>query len=304
MQILIIVAAITLGLTYNYHFEGFVFSPLVCLFAGLLMVMPTLFGFELRDAKLMAVNKKVIAKNLGVNFVLLPLIALGIGLLSGDFGLAGGLFLLSILAGGGMVMHWIKTSKGDTKLGFILLFTNLALLTLSFLMFKYFGLYMAPYFDESTLTSVELNLSGAIMPLVIIPFIASRLMLRFAPAGVIWMQKQMPHITKITIFAIIFYLFALENTQVLFDVSVLTLAKALGVTLLFYAAVYAVGAILFDRSNAQETAAFWHTLTRYITLALVVTTFTVGVYGATLILPVMIAYFIQLPLAIYLNRKP
>jgi ACR3 family arsenite efflux pump ArsB len=138
MKLISIIIAAILGLTYGQYDYGFIFSQKICLFAGLTLVMPTLFNVKLSDIKLVFEYKTLMLKAMLVNYIALPLIALGIGLLTDSFGIAAGLFLLSVLSGGGMVMHWIKNSSSDTSIGFILLFINIVLVTLSLLMLHTF----------------------------------------------------------------------------------------------------------------------------------------------------------------------
>ena len=305
MQIIVVIIAMALGLLYSFNFEGFIFVPAICLFAGLFMVMPTLFNFKLRDFSLAKDHKTLIAKNLLANFFILPLFAIGIGLLTGDFGIAGGLFLLSLLGGGGMVMHWIKKSQANTHIGFILLFINLILLSLSFILFEQFGLQFATYFNNtyySVAGDSPIHLRGAFMLLVVIPFVVSRILLRFFPKIPMFMQEQRLRLSNMTIFIIIFYLFALESNEVLRDIGLALFIKAFLATLSFYLVAFSVAKLFYNTKDENDRAAFWHIVTRYITLALIMSTFTMGSFGVTMLLPIMIAYFIQVPFAIYYNR--
>ncbi|MDQ7068295.1 MAG: hypothetical protein Q9M40_10190, partial [Sulfurimonas sp.] len=161
-------------------------------FAGLTLVMPTLFNVQLRDIKLVFEHKLLMLKAFLVNYIALPLIAIGIGLLTDNFGIAAGLFLLSVLSGGGMVMHWIKHSKADTSIGFILLFINIAFVTLSLLMLHIFGIYTSEYFGEEY--SSERNISNfakaVIYLLIVIPFIVSRVIMYIKPLQEFISSKQ------------------------------------------------------------------------------------------------------------------
>ncbi len=306
MQVVFVLGAMFLGLLYNYNFTGFAFKPAICIFAGLFMVMPTLFKTQLSDFKIITLHKVLIGKNLLANFFILPLIAIGIGLLSGDFGIAAGVFLLSVMAGGGMVMHWIKDSNANTKIGFILFSLNILLLSVSFLMFKFFGIYLAPYYELNNYavnTSGHIPWFGAFLFLVFFPFIASRFFLKFLPAVPKIMQEHRANISNVTIFLIVFYLFALENSKVLFEVEGLLFIKTFLSVAAFYGLTFITGKLIYNTHNKEERAAFWHLITRYITLALIMSTFSISTYGATLILPIMMAYFIQLPLSIYYNKS-
>jgi len=307
MQLLIIIFAATLGLIYGYNTDGFLFSSKICLFAGLTLIMPTLFNVRLQDIKLVLQYKTVIAKSLLANYVLLPVVAIIIGLFTHNFGVATGLFLLSVLSGGGMVMHWIKKSEGDTSIGFILLFMNLVFVSLSLLMLHNFGIYTSSYFDETY--SDEVNVSNfaqaVINLLIIIPFIVSRVILYIKPLQSA-IEKARSYISQISIFIIIFYLFGLQNSQQLFelyDFEPELIYISIIAVLVFYFCVFFVSKLLFNLDSKQEKAAFWHSITRYITLALVISTFTTNTFGISMILPIMFAYIVQIPFAIYISKN-
>ena len=119
--IFIVILGAVLGFLYGSDGNGFVFSSKICLFAGLTLIMPSLFKFEFSHVNLIWEHKSVLIKGFIVNYMILPLFAAGIGFVTGDFGITAGLFLVAVLSGGGMVMHWIKKSGGDTSFGFLLL---------------------------------------------------------------------------------------------------------------------------------------------------------------------------------------
>lgn len=303
--IVIVVLGAILGFTYGVNGDGFIFSPIVCLFAGITLIMPSLFNFELKHIKLVWVYKKIILKSIAINYLLLPFFALVIGFATGDFGIAAGLFMLAVLSGGGMVMHWIKKSKANTSLGFLLLFINLLLITFSLSMLNLFGIYGAEYFDEVYNTSISISQfsKGVLILLILIPFIASRL-IRLSDTLVKRIQRYSKIISQVSIFLILFYLFGLQNTQVLIDVwdfEPELIPIAFFASLVFYSIVFYVSRFIYDENSPEERAAFWHTVTRYLTLALVIATFTLNSFGVSMLLPIMFAYLIQIPQAVYIN---
>ncbi len=306
MQLFLVILGAVLGLVYGQYENGFIFNSKICLFAGLTLIMPTLFKVKFSDLKLIWEHRIILAKGFVLNYLLLPAIAIGIGMATGSFGVATGIFLLSILSGGGMVMHWIKKSNADTSLGFVLLFINLVFVSLSLLMLHLFGMYMAAYFSESY--SSEVNVSsfaqGVLNLLVVIPFVISRVIILIKPLKEL-IDKGRKYISHISIFIILFYLFGLQNSQQLFEVydfePELIYISALAV-IGFYLLVYGVSRMVYDLASPQERAAFWHSVTRYITLALVISTFTTGTFGVSMIIPIMVAYVVQIPFAIYIDK--
>jgi len=307
MQLIIIILGAVLGLSYGYYKDGFIFDSNICLFAGLTLIMPSLFNVKLKDVQLLWQYKTVIIKSILVNYLLLPLVALSIGLMTDDFGIAAGLFLLSVLSGGGMVMHWIKKSNADTSLGFLLLFINLVFVSLSLLLLHTFGIYTAEYFGTSY--SDEVNMSNfaqaVIVLLIIVPFIISRAVLFVKPL-VSLIEKYRSYISNISIFVILFYLFGLQNSQLLFEIYDFEpelIYISFFAVFIFYLLTLIASKLVFSLDSAQQKAAFWHSITRYITLGLVISTFSTNTFGVSMILPIMFAYIIQIPLAVLVEKK-
>jgi len=307
MQLIIIILGAVFGLMYGYYKDGFIFDSNICLFAGLTLIMPSLFNVKLKDVRLLWQYKTVIIKSILVNYLLLPLVALSIGLMTDDFGIAAGLFLLSVLSGGGMVMHWIKKSNADTSLGFLLLFINLVFVSLSLLLLHTFGIYTAEYFGTSY--SDEVNMSNfaqaVIVLLIIVPFIISRAVLFVKPL-VSLIEKYRSYISNISIFVILFYIFGLNNSQLLFEIYDFEpelIYISFFAVFIFYLLTLIASKLVFSLDSAQQKAAFWHSITRYITLGLVISTFSTNTFGVSMILPIMFAYIIQIPLAVLVEKK-
>jgi hypothetical protein len=307
MQLFLVLLGATLGLIYGYNTDGFIFSSKICLFAGLTLIMPSLFNVKLADVTLVWEYKIVLIKGLVLNYIILPLFAVGIGLLTQNFGIAAGLFLLSVLSGGGMVMHWIKKSGADTSLGFLILLINLLFVSLSLLMLHQFGLYTSEYFGESYADQVNIaNFAQAVlMLLVVVPFLLSRVILFVKPL-VKLIQEQRSKISSGSIFIILFYLFGLQNSQLLFNIYEFEpelIVISLAAVFAFYFLILVTARLVYDLNSPQERAAFWHSVTRYITLALVISTFSINTFGIAMILPIMFAYLIQIPFAIFIDKK-
>jgi len=308
MQLIgIVILGAVLGFLYGSYTDGFIFSSKICLFAGITLIMPTLFNFELSHIKLLWQHRGVMLKGFAVNYILLPGVALAIGFATGDFGITAGLFMLSLLSGGGMVMHWIKKSKADISLGFLLLFVNLLLVTLSLYMLDLFGTTSADYFDASYSNSASMSkfTKGVLVLLILIPFVASRVIRHIKPL-VNAIHTYRMYISHISIFIILFYLFGLQRAQLLVDIwdfEPVLLPIAFVAVIAFYVATFLLSKLIYNHDSPQERAAFWHSVTRYLTLALVIATFTINSFGVSMLLPIMFAYVVQIPLAVYISRE-
>jgi len=299
-QILLVVSAIIAGLAVGAFTGGFAFSSAVCVIAGVFLVTPSLFKFQLSDLGLIGKQMPSIAKNLWVNYLLIVAAALVIGFISQDIGIAGALLLLALLPGGGMVMMWIKTSGANVKLGFIIFMLNLALLLPITLIFGAFfdfasGWFPAPDLaqSEGVATSRQIKPQAPFMILIVIPFVLSRIARWGLPSVIAFTEKHQQLISKATMFGIVFYLFSLKTSQLIFSVSAVDLGIAVLATAAFYAVAF-LAAEFLTGDSPEDRAVYWHIATRYITLALILAVFSIDTYGVTFILPVMIAYFIQI----------
>jgi len=307
MQLFLVILGALFGFIYGYNSDGFIFSSKICLFAGLTLIMPSLFKVKFSDITLLWHYKLLLLKGIVLNYVFLPLLAIGIGLLTQSYAIAAGLFLLSVLSGGGMVMHWIKKSGGDTSFGFLLLFINLMFVSLSLLMLHLFGVYFAEYFGESYSDGTDLGsfANGVLILLIVVPFVVSRFIIFIKPL-VKLIETYRSYISNISIFIILIYLFGLQSTQLLVDVYdfepeliYISLFSVIG----FYVSIVLLAHVVYNLDSPQERAAFWHSVTRYITLALVISTFSINTFGAAMIIPIMFAYIIQIPFAIMIDKK-
>lgn len=305
--IIIVILGALLGFIYGNVTDGFIFDTNICLFAGLTLIMPSLFKFKLRDVKLVWEYKSVLLKGFIVNYLLIPAFALAIGFMTNDFGITAGLFLLAVLSGGGMVMHWIKRSNGDTSLGFLLLFINLIFVSLSLLMVHLFATYSAGYFGVSYDEEITISrfAEQVIILLILIPFLASRVVLVIKPL-LTFIENYGKQISRISIFIILFYLFGLQGSQQLieiYDFEPELFFISLIAVAVFYLLIFTASKWIYDLKSAQERSAFWQSVTRYITLALVVSTFSVSTFGVSMLLPIMFAYLVQIPLSIIISKK-
>ena len=307
-QIALIVIAITLGLATGHYSGGYDFFSAVCLVAGIFLVTPSLFKFHFSDFAIIKTHTGAILKNLWINYLLLTTSALIIGYISQDLGIAAALFLLALLPGGGMVMMWIKVSGANVKVGFVIFMLNLALLLPITLIFGQFYDLAAPYFPAADLSGIghmadakNIKPFAPFMILIVIPFVLSRIILAFFQGIVIFTANHQQVISKLTMFGIVYYLFSLKTSQLLFQVSLMDLLTAAIATIAFYIVTFAAAIKLTDKTPDGK-AVFWHIATRYITLALILAVLSVDIFGATFILPIMFAYFIQIGAAGFLAR--
>ncbi len=111
----LILLSIFSGILFARFLGGFEFSVLVCIFAALTMIYPSLVSLDFSKLKDIYKHKNIIIISILLNFVMIPLIGFLVGyLFLRDYPvLFLGLFLLSILPGGGMVVSWAQKTKSD-----------------------------------------------------------------------------------------------------------------------------------------------------------------------------------------------
>ena len=306
-QILLLVAAMALGLLAGRLTGGFPFSSAVCVAAGVFLVTPTLFRFERADLGFALHELRPIGLNLALNFVALVAAALAIGWASRDVGIAAALLLLAMLPGGGMVMHWIRTSGADIRLGFLIAIVNLALILPVTFAFGAFETFAAPHFPPPELGPVPgpritIPPLGPFMVLIVVPFILSRWARAEAPRLVAFAERNARTVSQVTIVAIVFYLFGLETAQLLFRVPASVLAVGAAATVAFYAVAILLAELAAPR-GPEGRAVYWHLVTRYITLALILATFWVDSFGPSFLVPLMVAYLVQFAAAGRLSAR-
>ena len=101
---------------------------------------------------------------------------------------------------------------------------------------------------------------------------------------------------------IVFYLFSLDSAQALFTLDPAKLATGLAATLAFYAVAIALAAA-FTGDSPEGRAVYWHMVTRYITLALILASFSLDRFGPSFLVPIMLAYVVQLTAAGVLKAR-
>jgi ACR3 family arsenite efflux pump ArsB len=89
-------------LVVNYFTGGLPFSALLCIFAGLFLVMPGLIHFDFKDFSLIKKEKKLTALNILLNVIVIPMILIisGIIFFPHNSEIRYALAMLGILPGG------------------------------------------------------------------------------------------------------------------------------------------------------------------------------------------------------------
>ncbi len=329
-----ILAAIFGGLAGVYFFGGYEFSTIICVLAALLMIYPSLVPLSFYKLHHAFKHKKIIMFSVGLNFILSPALALIIGrlFLVGFPTLRLGLLLISLLPGGGMATTWAHKSKADmlTTLGII--FTNLAVaivavpfsISLALEKWAFSSTSAGPAVcaisqatkgvlacGSATTTVSPLRIIGPIVIIIIIPMILAYLtqMLIKNKKGTEYFEKIKANFAKVSnlgLVVVLFVLMGLKENSFLFNHAGWILASIVPL-MLFYGINILVALGVYKKffRNAAGKAMVWGSYLRYITLALGLSISFVYTDPAlvSMVIIVVLAYFIQIPSSFWLAEK-
>ncbi len=317
----------TLGLFINYITWGLPFFSLLCVFAGLFLIMPALLKFDVKDFYLLKEHKNLVIINICINFILVPIIFFWIWSFAfSETSITYAYLLLWFLSWGGMLLHWIGKNSWDQKLWFLLFMLNLVLFSVvifyplnSFLQaewtkysldfLKSWGGYNCVF---SSLTGGYISCvtkTGQISPLfslfvlTIFPFILSR-GIRMNSFLYTHISKHIQKISEGAIFIVIFYIFSLKQVHTIFSLSPSFLGQVLLTTALSYVLVYGIlfTMYIYLWKKKEHMSLFWVGATRFITLWLVFSFVYSTFFWTKFLVVFVIAYIIQIPFSLIMTR--
>lgn len=331
-----ILVAVATGLGFGFLLGGIAFSPFLCLLAAFIMIYPSLVPLPFHQLRTGFSAYREIGISLVVNFIVSPTLAyvLGALFLADHPTLRVGLLLLSLLPGGGMATTWALRSRADmpASVGIILVNLFVSIFAVSLLLPVAMN-WLVPassisvmdetvcVFEETTGGALSCGLGGAdglgmfslALPMLVIVFVP--LALAYATRAAIVRRKgtdtfesvkgRFGATSNLGLVVILFLLMALESNQTLVEHPELLLRVAFPV-ILFYAGLLSVSLLVAGRGRRRPRgkALVWGSFLRYITLALglaVSLVYQDPVY-ALAILPVALAYFVQIPASFWLER--
>lgn len=311
---MLIFFAMILWLIVNYFTGGLSFSALLCIFAGLFLVMPGLINFDFRDFSLMKKEKWLTSLNVLLNVIIIPmlLIVSWVVFFPNNSEIRYTLAMLGILPGWGLLMSWIRQSKANGKYGFALFVLNMTIFIVLFFLVNY--LILHNFTDQTMLTQTSCVLETATngivscstgsanskpmlayLFLVLLPFGISRL-IRSSSFIKEKLQKHIWLISKIATFLIILYVFSLQNIHWIFKENIAWLAKIFLMVLVAYLAMFGVSYLIYrlQKNRTDFTKSFfWNSTIRFATLGVVFGVLYIPYLGVTYITIFASAYIIQ-----------
>lgn len=314
--------SIALWISVNAIFSWIPFTPLLCVLAAFFLVLPPLFEFHLKDLLIIRKYKKIFIINLIINYVVFPLVSVWMAYIF--FGMSEfvyALLLLSLISWGWLVMWWITKSKADIKLWFSLFVINLIIFTVLFFPLDAFltTTWKAFMIDPSLFSCEESALTWNVscsttpdwwvspfswlMVLVILPLVASRLLLKSKKATDFFISKK-SLLLKIWSFLVISYIFSLKQLHSVFSMEPWFLISILMLVLLVYLSMFAINysvlILLWD--NKQSRSLFWIWITRFLTLWMIFSFLYAQYFWTPFLIIFAVAYLVQISLSTIFNH--
>lgn len=329
-----VVASTTAGIFYLLLTGGHKFSPIICIFAALFMIYPSLVPLSFNKLSGAFSNKKIIIASLILNFVVSPLLALTIGnlILPNYPSLQLGLLIISLLPGGGLVTVWAIKSKADLITTIGIVFTNLlAAIVITPFILSWFltnlsrhalassndgkcvastisnGKFSCAFGNGISPLTIAIPLLVIVIFPLLIAFLTQKLLIKIKGEEYFNQIKSLfSSFSNLGLVLILFILLGIENNKIIFEQKDI-LIKGLIPLLIYY--LVNLGIIIgiykiFLYKKPQGTAFVWGSFLRYITLALGIS-ISLGYQNPALIssvIIIVISYFIQIPLSALLSR--
>ncbi len=292
-----IVAGLVLGSVVSMPFLNTTILPIT-----FLMVYPMMVSLPVK--KLMAPGGgPVLGAAVGINFVIIPVIAYGFGLIffPNDEFLQLGLLLMGLLPTSGMTIAWTGMAKGNKTAAIRMTVVGLLL-----------GAALTPLYTSVLLGSkIELPLakiSTQILIIVILPLILGYATQR----GLIYRYGEMKFqneikgkislISTLGVLLMVFVAMVLKSKKILSDPG--QIAKMIPILLLFYLTIYLVSSVIgrfvFDRDNAIALVFGTAMRNLAIVLALAVTLFKED--GSEMALLLSLAFVVQIQSAVLYTK--
>ncbi|MDD2565837.1 MAG: hypothetical protein PHZ26_01680 [Candidatus Gracilibacteria bacterium] len=306
--------AILSGITVNYFFGGIPFTPMLCVIAAILLILPPLLEIHYKDLLTIKKFPKILYLNLIINYLIFPLVGVGLSyLIFGKSSVLYAFLLLSLLSGGGLVMSWITKTGANTKLGFNLFVLNLIIFTAIFFPIDFYLQRIGHEFmmnpSEFACDATELTKSfscgssaeGGVSPfsgllvLVLFPFILSRILNLFPKISNFIIRKK-NILTQIGSFSVIFYIFALKQLHLVFSMDILYLSKIFALVILVYSIMFAINFFIFKKlgDSPESRSLFWIGITRFLTLGLIFSFLYAQYFSTSFMLVFAISYLVQI----------
>lgn len=298
----VIVVSLALGLVAGQYFGPDAKGVLKALVLPVLflMIYPMMINIKLEGLFAALTDVRIVGLSLLINFVLSPLLAVGITsvFFAGDPVMAVGIYLIALVPTSGMTAAWTGLADGDLNSALIAMAVNLILAV--FLLPIYLDVLL-----DASVTFYPMKLFKQLVKVVFVPMIAGNLtrqliVRRYGEAGFKRLKPNLGGLSSLGVMFIVFIAMSLRSQAILSDV--VASATVVIPLLLYYAVILAVGsgvgALALPRPKA--TALVYATSMRNLSIAVAIAMLT---YPEA-VLPIALGYMIQPPLgAAYMHYR-
>ncbi|MBB5173009.1 arsenic resistance protein [Texcoconibacillus texcoconensis] len=290
--------ALFIGLVIGLFFDMSFLAPTI-LVGTIVMIYPTMIGFPIKQAFNLT-DRKLIFSAIGFNFIVIPLIAWGIGLsiLGSEPLMFAGLAIAALLPTSGMTISWTAMSNGNVSSAIKLTVFGLLI-----------GAILAPFYLLAMVGQyVHVELFGIIRTVatvVLIPMILGgitfRIMKRSYTEDVIRKQVK-PKWQPLSMWGMVYIVFA--STSMRADILINHLEQlglAVIALIIFYALIFTISTLIGRHWFALENAyAFvYGTALRNLSIAMGIAVTTFGTEAALLI---TLAFLVQQQMVVFYSR--
>lgn len=290
----VLVIAVIVGFLYDTTWMSS-----TILIATMLMIYPTMIGIQWK-ALFNLTEKKQISFAMVINFIVIPILALGLGylFLRNEPILFAGLALISLLPTSGMTISWTSISKGNVSAAIKLTVIGLIL-----------GAILAPFYlqamvgqivDIQMITIMRTILMVVFVPLLLGTLTTYGLKKRFEPQVI--NKKIKPALQPISLWAMLYIIFAsisMRAEMIIKNWEMIGLSAV--VLILFYTILFALVTWIAKKFFSKEDglSLIYGTTLRNLSIAMGVGVTSFGMEAALLI---TIAFMVQQQGVVLYNR--
>lgn len=296
----LIIISLAAGLVFGHYAGDDIKSILKMLVLPVLlfMIYPMMINIKMEEVFNAVKDIKPVVLSLFINFVVSPLLAVGIAnvFFGGDPVYAVGIYLIALLPTSGMTAAWTGLAKGNLNTSLVLIAVNLLLSI--FLLPVYLKLLVA-----ETVPFDPIELFQELMLIVLLPMVAGDLTQRFivkryGKEKFMQMKPNFSGVSSLGVLMIVFIAMSMNSNKILSDIfaSAMTIIPLL----IFYSVMLIVsvliGKFMLDRGKA--IALTYSTSMRDLSVAIAIAMLSFP----KAVLLIALGYMVQPPLAaLYMN---
>lgn len=303
--LVIVIASLAVGLLVGQFIGPGVRGHLQLLVIPVLFVMvfPMMINIDLTRVVRASKHVRPVGLSLLVNFVIAPVIAVGLAQLffDGSAGYAFGLYMIALIPTSGMTAAWTGLAGGDLEAALVALAINLLVAVLVLPLYLSVLVGGTEIFDP-------MALYRQLAIVVVVPMIAGNLtrrylLLRYDQRGFRSMKPIFGGISSVGVMLIVFIATAMQSDEILGDI--ITSVSTVIPLVVFYALILVVGALLgrYLLRTDQSIALIYATSMRNLSIALAIVV-AADAIPSEAVLPIALGYVVQPPLgALYMRYR-